>query len=326
MKKFFLIFMLTAVLAVPAYSQAVDTGAANFLTITPDARSAAMGTAGAASHYGVFSMFHNPALMGFDRNGGVGYSYSPWMKGDDAKTLHTVGASYGIGARGNIFAGFRSFTYKPFDIYNELGQVSGTFKPKEWAAELGYSMLFGNDFSAGVTARWVNSEMNSSAKAGTIAVDLGVAYRRGLSIGDGAAFSATLAATNFGGKMKYNNASYDLPGKIKLGLGLDMLFAGDHGLEVLVDAGYRLMPSDVAAFEAGIGLQYRFMDMIMLRGGYQISDPEKGFGNYVTFGAGVKFYHVQLDAAYMIATGKESIIGDMLRLSLSFDFGLFSRK
>lgn len=325
MKKLFLVSVFVALFATPAFSQGVNTGAANFLGITPDARSAAMGMTGAASHYGVFSMYHNPALMGFDRNGGIGYSYTPWMKGDDAKTLHTVGASYALGEKGNLFAGFRSFAYKPYDIMNDQGQVTGTFKPKEWAAELGYSMLFGNDFSAGVTARWINSEPYTTSKAGTFAVDLGVAYRRGLSIGDGSVFSATLAATNFGGKMKYDEVGYDLPGKVKLGLGLDMLFAEKHGLEFLVDAGYRLMPSDMASFEAGVGLQYRFMDMIMLRGGYYLSDAEKGFGNYITFGAGVKFYHFQLDAAYMLA-GNDSIIGDVFSVSLSFDFGLFSKK
>jgi hypothetical protein len=315
MKKLILISALALLFATPSWSQVTDTGAANFLEITPDAHSAAMGGAGAASSYGLFRMFHNPALMGFDRTGGIGYSFTKYGE----HNLHTVGASYAIGKSGNIFAGFRSFTYEPYDLINDSGDVTGTFKQADWAGEAGYSMMFGENLSAGVTARYVSSKFAPDVDASAFAFDLGVAYRRGISIGDAAAWTASLAATNFGTKMDGDQ----LPGKVKLGLGLDMLFAEQHGIEAIVDAGYRMLPSDVASFEAGLGLQYRFRDMVMVRCGYHIGDVEKnGLGNYFTFGAGVKFYHFQLDAAYSLAD-KTSVIGNVLTLSLGMDFGIF---
>lgn len=60
----------------------VNTGAANYLTISADARSAAMGGVGVAAPGGDHAVFHNgaAALSDVTRRGGVAYTYSPWMR------------------------------------------------------------------------------------------------------------------------------------------------------------------------------------------------------------------------------------------------------
>ena len=60
----------------------VNTGAANYLTIPADARSAAMGGVGVAAPGGDHAVFHNgaAALSDVTRRGGVAYTYSPWMR------------------------------------------------------------------------------------------------------------------------------------------------------------------------------------------------------------------------------------------------------
>ena len=52
-----------------------------FLTIAPDSRAGAMGDAGVATSPDVYSQHWNPAKFAFiDGNGGVGISYSPWLR------------------------------------------------------------------------------------------------------------------------------------------------------------------------------------------------------------------------------------------------------
>ena len=52
-----------------------------FLTIAPDSRAGAMGDAGVATSPDVYSMHWNPAKFAFiDGKGGVGISYSPWLR------------------------------------------------------------------------------------------------------------------------------------------------------------------------------------------------------------------------------------------------------
>ena len=52
-----------------------------FLTIAPDSRAGGMGDAGVATSPDVFSMHWNPAKFAFiDGNGGVGLSYTPWLR------------------------------------------------------------------------------------------------------------------------------------------------------------------------------------------------------------------------------------------------------
>src|SRR5512140_917754 len=52
-----------------------------FLTIAPDSRAGGMGDAGVATSPDMYSMHWNPAKFAFiDGNGGIGLSYTPWLR------------------------------------------------------------------------------------------------------------------------------------------------------------------------------------------------------------------------------------------------------
>src|SRR5512133_279891 len=52
-----------------------------FLTIAPDSRAGGMGDAGVSTTPDVYSLHWNPAKFAFiDGKGGVGISYSPWLR------------------------------------------------------------------------------------------------------------------------------------------------------------------------------------------------------------------------------------------------------
>ena len=96
----------------------VNTGAANYLTISADARSAAMGGVGVAAPGGDHAVFHNgaAALSDVTRRGGVAYTYSPWMRDyESGYSLHSLGSFYKINQRNAILLGLRYFGYPEMD-------------------------------------------------------------------------------------------------------------------------------------------------------------------------------------------------------------------
>ena len=84
------ILIAAALLAVPLAGTAQN--AAAFLSVVPDARSAAMGGAGVALSADVFSVLRNAAQLPFsEERFGAGYSYLPWMRDLTPRTaLHTA--------------------------------------------------------------------------------------------------------------------------------------------------------------------------------------------------------------------------------------------
>ena len=101
MKRIGLYLFIIGITFIKAYGQEdsgpVNTGAANYLTIPVDARSAAMGGAGVAISRGNNAVFHNGAatLSEAMHKGGVTYTYSPWMRDyESGYSLHSLGGFY----------------------------------------------------------------------------------------------------------------------------------------------------------------------------------------------------------------------------------------
>ena len=96
MKRIGLYLFIIGITFIKAYGQEdsgpVNTGAANYLTIPVDARSAAMGGAGVAISRVNNAVFHNGAatLSEAMHKGGVTYTYSPWMRDyESGYSLHS---------------------------------------------------------------------------------------------------------------------------------------------------------------------------------------------------------------------------------------------
>ena len=106
MKRIGLYLFIIGITFIKAYGQEdsgpVNTGAANYLTIPVDARSAAMGGAGVAISRVNNAVFHNGAatLSEAMHKGGVTYTYSPWMRDyESGYSLHSLGGFYKINKR-----------------------------------------------------------------------------------------------------------------------------------------------------------------------------------------------------------------------------------
>lgn len=181
----------------------VNTGAANYLTISADARSAAMGGGGVAAPGGDHAVFHNgaAALSDVTRRGGVAYTYSPWMRDyESGYSLHSLGSFYKINQRNAILLGLRYFGYPEMD---GTGEGASGIHPKEIAVEAGYAYEVIKNFSVSATFKYLFSDMGrigNSRGASSVAFDLGVLYKCEINDWEGAGWSVGLHVSNLGPK------------------------------------------------------------------------------------------------------------------------------
>lgn len=318
--------ILLAMSIIPMYGQEdlspVNTGAANYLAIPTDARSAAMGGTGVALSGGDNAIFHNGATSLTDdaRKGGATYTYSPWMRDyDSGFSLHSVGGFYKINKRNAVLLGFRYFGYPKIE---GVGEELSTIRPKEMAIEVGYAYEVIKNLSVSATVKYLYSDMGkvgNSSGASLVAFDLGVLYKQEINNWEGANWSVGAQASNLGPKIKYLTSKEALPAMVKVGGATDLPFSQMHRLILTADLGYRLSPADVQAFNASAGAEYVCMEHFMLRGGYHYGDKDKGDASYATAGAGVKYEGIHLDFAWLFAKD-DCLARNTFWLSLGYSF------
>lgn len=70
-----------------------------------------------------------------------------------------------------------------------------------------------------------------------------------------------------------------------------------------------------------LGLEYKYQNAFMVRGGYFNESPEKGARQFATLGAGFKFRSAQIDLSYLFSTSQvQNPLENTLRISLTFNF------
>lgn len=299
----------------------INTGAANFLTIAADARSAAMGGASVALAGNDNAVFTNAASVMADKEstGGATYTFAPWMRDyTSGYSFHTLGGFYKPDGQSALLLGIRYLNYPKINA----SDGGGFIRPKELAAEIGYAREVFRNFSASATFRYIYSNMGKVGDtqiAGTVAFDLGMFYKKGFSRMEGASWSAGLQVSNLGPKIKYLESRESLPATAKLGGAVNLPFSPDHRLILTADLGYRMMPSDVNALNVSAGAEYTLVEHFMFRGGYHYGDKDKGDNSYTTLGAGMNRYGGHIDFAWLFA-GKGCPFRNTFWVSLGYSF------
>lgn len=290
--------VITASLA--SAQEMISTGAANFLSLPTDARTAAMAGTGVALAGRGSAVFHNAAsVYGNDSiRGGASYSYTPWMR-DFASgySLHALSGFYKISSRHAIAAGFRFFGYPSLELSG-----GSSLKPKEWAVDLAYAYRIMRGLSASVTVRYVKSSLGAVDgydSADAVAFDIGVHYHHSF-LKEGL-WSAGVQLSNVGTKLSYLNSKECLPSAVRFGGALRYPFHENHRVTVTADVACRLQPSDVSAASFSAGAEYVLMNMLALRGGYHYGDEDKADYSYATAGAGVSLYGATVDFSWLFA-------------------------
>jgi hypothetical protein len=230
------------------------TTAVPILTLSPDARGAALGDAGVATSPDANAAFYNPGKLGFvDYKYAISPSYSPWLRQitDDMSLSYLSG--YGkVGDRGAIAASLMYFSLGQIDYRDGSNLPNGSFNPKEYAFTVSYGQKLGENFGLGISARYVRSNLvgnytGNDAQAGnSFAADLGLYYTKDATIGTGVynlAFGG--AITNIGNKMVYGrpDISSFLPTQLRLGTAITREIDTYNKITLVFDATKLLVPS-----------------------------------------------------------------------------------
>lgn len=188
-----------------------------FLTIAPDSRAGGMGDVGAATSPDVYSNHWNPAKFAFiDGKGGVGISYSPWLR----SLVPDINIAYLSGYKRldtkQVVSGsllYSSLGDIPFT--DDFGNIERNFKPTEFAVDAGYSRMFSENFSGGIAFRFIYSNLTGGTYAGgtatkpgtSFAADISAYYQKEINIGDKDALLAFGGnISNIGSKMTYTDS------------------------------------------------------------------------------------------------------------------------
>jgi hypothetical protein len=255
--------LLISLLLIPGFSKLYAQNKLNpiqtvvpFLTIAPDSRAGGMGDAGVATSPDIYSMHWNPAKYAFiDNNGGVGLSYTPWLRNlvPDINLAYLTGY-YRIDSK-QVVAASLNYNYMgkvPFT--DDFGNLVRDYTPYEFALDAAYSRLFTDHLSGGVAFRFIYSnltgEMTSggyATKPGTsYAADVSALYRNDMNLfGKDGIWSVGLDFSNIGSKMTYreNQVADFIPMNMRLGGSGTIFIDPRNKLTLALDFNKYLVPT-----------------------------------------------------------------------------------
>ena len=247
----------------------VVTSAVPFLRISPDARSGGMGDAGIATSPDANSNFWNLAKTPFSHNkAGIGISYTPWLHdlGLNDVYLASVAGYYKLDDMQAISASLRYFSLGNIQFTDANGSALNTFRPREFAFDLGYSRKLSKKFSLGIALRYISSDL-----AGGEPVN-GVQYKKGHAVaGDlhlyhhgakenGQGFNWGLTLTNLGSKISYTSDATQkdyIPANLGLGGAYTKVFDADNKLTFALDLNKLLVPTPASISDSAGLASYR---------------------------------------------------------------------
>ncbi len=139
----------------------VVTTAVPFLRISPDARSGGMGDLGVATSPDTYAGLWNGGKVAFNTGkGGIAATYTPWLK-DVANDVYlaTLAGYYKFADNQAIHASVRYFSLGDITFTDNLGNDFGSFRPREFGIDVGYSRKLNAKNGVGVTLKFINSNL-----------------------------------------------------------------------------------------------------------------------------------------------------------------------
>ncbi len=320
------------------------TTAAPFLTISPDARHAALGDAGAATSADANAAFWNPAKLVFiDQDYGGGASLTPWLgKITNDMWITYLSGFYKITQEQVVAVGFKYFDLGDFYARSVDNQDEGTFNPKEFSLDFTYSRLLTQNFSVGLTGRYIHSNLLGSyngsgftdTKPGnSVAADLGVYYTKALKGAKTNSLSLAAIISNIGAKISYSGEDNKdfIPTNLRLGAAYTTELDPFNAFTFALDFNKLMVPSpdennnipdksllggmfgsfsdapdgfseEIKEIIVNMGIEYWYKQTFAGRFGYFSESEEKGNRKYMTLGVGFRKDRFGFDVAYLVPT------------------------
>jgi hypothetical protein len=291
-----------------------------FLSVISDARGAAMAEAMTSLQIGSSALFFNPAGMSemstfFDLSG----STNKWIAGINhtafSLAINPFSGNLGVFGISAQLVDYGNFYGTVVNRANPQGyDDTGIFSLKAMALGFGYAKKISDRFSIGGHIKWVQQDLGESIipinirvnpsnentriadtaktnnKMSPLVFDFGTQFRTGIK-----SLVFGMSVRNFSQEVKYVDEGIQAPMVFTLGISMDVMdllekLPFDQSLFVSLDAShYRDHPEQIK-----IGLEYKLMDMLALRGGYVSNNDQNDF----TYGVGVSKYGFSFDYSY----------------------------
>ena len=235
----------------------IQSTAVPFMLISPDARSGGMGNLSLAMSPEANDLFGNTAKLPYLNEGrSFLINYTPWLKDLGLNDVYLASAGFykKLDDKSSINSSLRFFSLGNIDFSDENGNINlPSQRPSEFSYDFGYSTLLTDNFSMGVTLRYIHSRLVSGSYGG-----LGVNYRAGNTLSgdislfykqneDMQGFHAGLLLSNLGGKISYSNETknkYFIPANLGLGIGYLNKMDAENSIEFGVDINRIMVPAN----------------------------------------------------------------------------------
>lgn len=228
-----------------------------FLLIAPDSRAGAMGDAGVATSADLYSMHWNPAKYAFiDGEGGLGISYSPWLRTlvPDINIAYLAGY-YRIDDNQVVSSSLLYSSLGDIPFTDDFGNIERNFRPNEFALDAAYSRKLNDNMSGSIAFRFIYSNLTGGFPAGGTETKPGISIASDISFYyinddiDIASKDATLSfgtnLSNIGSKMSYtdDNDPDFIPMNMRLGPTLNIELDNFNDISIAVDINKLLVPT-----------------------------------------------------------------------------------
>jgi hypothetical protein len=233
----------------------VVTTAVPFLRISPDARAGGMGDVGIATAPDANSSFWNLAKTPFAKSKtSISATYTPWLRdlGLNDVYLAAIAGYYQLDDQQALSTSIRYFSLGNIQFTDFAGNDLGSFRPREFSIDFGYSRKLSDKLGLGVALRYINSNLAGGQSANGVTYKAGNAvagdvslYHNGVSESSGG-FAWGVAISNLGSKIAYtndvNNKDY-IPANLGLGFSYTKVFDETSKIQFAVDINKLLVPT-----------------------------------------------------------------------------------
>lgn len=235
----------------------VVTTAVPFLRISPDARSGGMGDMGVATTPDPSAGLWNIGKVVFNSSkGGITATYTPWLK-DLVNDVYLASLSgyYKFDDQQALSASLRYFSLGNITFTDNLGNDFGSFRPREFGIDIGYSRKLSSQSGIGVALKYINSNLAGGTTVGSttyktgsaVAADLGYYHDGTKASGDGWAWGVAL--TNLGSKIAYTDnadAKDFIPANLGIGLNYRNKMNATNSISFGIELNKLLVPTPPA--------------------------------------------------------------------------------
>ena len=242
-------------------------------------------------------IFHNPALISGVSDKSINLNFMTYMEGAKTASASFVKAvkeraTWGVSAQYMDYGSMKETT---------IGNIEqGTFSAKDIALAGSFAYLLGNQFSGGITARFISSSIGSYSSA-AVAIDLGLNYYN-----EEKGWSLSAVAKNLGGQIKaYDDEFERIPLDLQLGVTKRLI-----GSPLRISATLSRLNNWDQGFikHLAVGADLLLGDNIYVAAGYnfrrssemKIADDEgeSSHGAGVSLGGGLQLQRFKLHVAY----------------------------